>query len=437
MSGTSLWNEIAPDGIFPIPGGNAVFLEPCRMISSSYSHHFALPSLYYCRPFFLSSSKGPLCSEQTDDDNKTKKKQKQKKRKRNDFSLNPKEQLVQQRHQEIRKFILDAYRAFVVLPEVSSLLRGIEDLVFECKKNGVIQNSNQEVDEKCKIEPIDFVKLATVWQAPLYEITLSSTNRHNNAFEGPLHEKRDHLSTFPLFKHMVQNHHNEELVGTCDGTTIILPKESRFLISDFVDIRKLIPCQKGHGYNLLLIDPPWENKSVHRHDLYPTLPNKYLLSLPLKELAHPNGALVGLWVTNREKLRAFVEDELFPAWGIINSATWYWLKIKSNGEMVTELDLLHHKPYECLLLGFMPPQATNTDLQIPAPKAPPNKRVLISIPGDHSRKPPLALLLSAYVPGQAHVQGLELFARDISPGWTSWGNEPIRFQQVQYFGKKT
>lgn len=208
------------------------------------------------------------------------------------------------------------------------------------------------------------------------------------------------------------------------------------MLSDLVDIRELLSSHKRDGYNLILIDPPWENKSVHRHATYSTLPNKLLFSLPLKEFAHHQGALIGLWVTNREKLRAFVEEELFPAWGAHIQATWYWLKIKSDGQMITELDIPHHKPYECLLLGYIPPQG-NIDSQIPAPKAPPDKRVIISVPGDHSRKPPLQLLLSEHAPGgEGNIQGLELFARDIIPGWTSWGNEPLHFQQIQFFGKK-
>lgn len=60
---------------------------------------------------------------------------------------------------------------------------------------------------------------------------------------------------------------------------------------------------------------------------YPTLPNKHFLSLPIKQLTHTSGALVALWVTNREKLRKFVENELFPAWGVRYAATLYWLKV--------------------------------------------------------------------------------------------------------------
>jgi len=60
------------------------------------------------------------------------------------------------------------------------------------------------------------------------------------------------------------------------------------------------------------------------------LPNRYFLSLPIKQLTHTEGALVALWVTNREKLRCFIERELFPAWGVSYAATFYWLKVTSQ-----------------------------------------------------------------------------------------------------------
>lgn len=105
---------------------------------------------------------------------------------------------------------------------------------------------------------------------------------------------------------------------------------------------------------------------------YPTLPSRYFLSLPIKQLAHKDGALVALWVTNREKLRTFVEKELFPAWGVTHMATFHWLKVTSHfsspfqynntvlcvlqvredGTLICDLDLFHHRPYETLLLGY-------------------------------------------------------------------------------------
>ncbi|GJP64766.1 hypothetical protein CLOP_g21715 [Closterium sp. NIES-67] len=87
--------------------------------------------------------------------------------------------------------------------------------------------------------------------------------------------------------------------------------------------------QQHQGYHLILIDPPWENKSVARTRSYSTLPNRHLLSLPVPRLASSqHGAVVALWVTNRERLRRFVERELLPAWGARHVATWYWMKVR-------------------------------------------------------------------------------------------------------------
>lgn len=63
------------------------------------------------------------------------------------------------------------------------------------------------------------------------------------------------------------------------------------------------------------------------HHRYPTLPNRYFLSLPVRQLTHTEGALVALWITNREKLYNFVQRELFPTWGVSYVATFYWLKV--------------------------------------------------------------------------------------------------------------
>ena len=44
-----------------------------------------------------------------------------------------------------------------------------------------------------------------------------------------------------------------------------------------------------------------------------------------------------LWVTNRERLRRFVEAELLPAWGLVHAAEWFWLKVTARGALVTPL----------------------------------------------------------------------------------------------------
>ena len=49
------------------------------------------------------------------------------------------------------------------------------------------------------------------------------------------------------------------------------------------------------------------------------------------------GGLVALWMTNRARLWRFVESELLPAWGVCNAATWAWLKISSQGQLLGRL----------------------------------------------------------------------------------------------------
>lgn len=47
--------------------------------------------------------------------------------------------------------------------------------------------------------------------------------------------------------------------------------------------------------------------------------------------------LLALWVTNRERHRRFVEQELLPAWGLKHTATWFWLKVTDDGDLVSPL----------------------------------------------------------------------------------------------------
>lgn len=182
------------------------------------------------------------------------------------------------------------------------------------------------------------------------------------------------------------------------------------------------------------MDPPWENRSAYQKSKYPTLPNRHFLSLPIKQLTHASGSLVALWVTNREKLRNFVENELFPAWGVRYAATLYWLKVKANGSLIGDLDLFHHRPYECLLLGYTGRHVIDSEL--PSTLTSVKDQVVMTIPGDYSRKPPVGDLLLEYVPGPRPARCIELFAREMMAEWTSWGNEPLHFQELRYFSRK-
>ena len=49
------------------------------------------------------------------------------------------------------------------------------------------------------------------------------------------------------------------------------------------------------------------------------------------------GGLVVLWLTNRDKLHRFVEAELLPKWQLQPLATWYWLKCRADGTLISDM----------------------------------------------------------------------------------------------------
>ena len=46
---------------------------------------------------------------------------------------------------------------------------------------------------------------------------------------------------------------------------------------------------------------------------------------------------MALWMTNRPRLWRFVEAELLPAWQLRVAATWAWIKVSSQGELLGRL----------------------------------------------------------------------------------------------------
>jgi hypothetical protein len=46
-----------------------------------------------------------------------------------------------------------------------------------------------------------------------------------------------------------------------------------------------------------------------------------------KHLLQESSSLVALWVTNRPRMHRFVREQLLPAWGLQQVATWLWLKV--------------------------------------------------------------------------------------------------------------
>ncbi|XP_020600293.1 methyltransferase-like protein 2 isoform X2 [Phalaenopsis equestris] len=292
----------------------------------------------------------------------------------NHSSVLKKKKRKRRRHHDLNEKELVAERRHqelrpFLLKAHEALLSATELLAF---LPNLVKDEKFSLDERELEAELKFIELGRLWQAPLYRISI------------------------PM-----------------EGSTENVQEEG---------------CS-DQGFNLIVIDPPWENGSAYQKAAYPTLPNRYLLYLPIKQLVHTEGALIVLWMTNRGKLRLFVEKELFPAWGVTDIRTSYWLKIKPDGSLLGDLGLIHHKPYEYLLLGYVNKKKIEPDSSQNLRE----NQILISIPGAYSRKPPLGKLLSDHVPGPKPSRCIELFARELLADWTSWGNEPLRFQDSRNF----
>ncbi|XP_014838439.1 PREDICTED: methyltransferase-like protein 4 isoform X1 [Poecilia mexicana] len=232
-----------------------------------------------------------------------------------------------------------------------------------------------------------------------------------------------------LFSQVTENSEAWAAVVPLMGEEYIIPHDTAFLLSDFTRIQPLVQC--GRRFDVIVIDPPWENKSVKRSRRYSSLPSSQLKRLPVPLLGSP-GCLVVTWVTNRPSHLRFVRDELYPHWGVEVVAEWFWVKVTTSGEFVFPLDSPHKKPYEVLVLGRYRPANDHTSPLQTANVPVEDKRLIVSVPSAlHSQKPSLSEVLKLYVGAEAKC--LELFARSLQPGWTSWGNEVLKFQHISYF----
>ncbi|KAM7177014.1 N(6)-adenine-specific methyltransferase METTL4 isoform 2-T3 [Macrochelys suwanniensis] len=172
------------------------------------------------------------------------------------------------------------------------------------------------------------------------------------------------------------------------GQKYLVPPKSSFLLSDISCMQPLLNYK--NKYDVIVIDPPWQNQSVKRSNRYSHLSSWQIKKIPIPSLAAPN-CLVVTWVTNRQKHLRFVKDELYPYWSVKTLAEWHWVKITRSGEFVFPLDSSHKKPYEVLVLGRV-----QGSIDLPLRKSDvevlpiPDHKLIVSVPCTlHSHKPPL------------------------------------------------
>lgn len=183
-------------------------------------------------------------------------------------------------------------------------------------------------------------------------------------------------------------------------------------------------------FDLLVLDPPWPNRSVRRkRGSYNTANNldeirKTLSLIPVEAHLAPGG-LVAVWITNKASVVELLTSArgLFAEWGLELVDEWTWLKVTTKGEPIVAVDSIWRKPWERILIAKKR-GSERTNL-------PGQRKVIVSVPDLHSRKPNLRALFDGVLP--PGYKGLEVFARNLTAGWWAWGDEAFKFQQPEYW----
>ncbi len=195
-----------------------------------------------------------------------------------------------------------------------------------------------------------------------------------------------------------------------------------------------------HPYQLIYADPPWQYENAASRGAaknhYPTMSIAELFRLPIQDIAAANSVLV-MWYTGNFAKEA---QQLAATWGfqVRTMKGLTWVKLNQNAEEninrelakgnVTDFyDFLSLLESQTRMNGGNYTRANTEDALIAVRGAGLDrmdasvKQVFHSPRGEHSQKPWLARHKLEQLYGDVHR--IELFARQQTPGWHTWGNE--------------
>ncbi|CAN0137560.1 unnamed protein product [Lampetra planeri] len=332
------------------------------------------------------------------------------KRKRNDMNQGEIDALAY--HQTIRDFVLEGSRNLIDLGPAPASRAGCRDACCRACRDVAVDAEPDPLAELCDADAADAVGRGSLPERASDVLVLEDAGAGTTE-----------LTAKTVVGRVVENRRRGPSVVDFNGHEYVLPPRCSFLLSD---VARLEPLLQYGTFDLIVLDPPWENKSVKRSKRYRALPEWQIARLPVPALASP-GCLVLTWVTNRQRLLQFVKRELYPSWRVSDAVEWHWVKVTSHGEFVFPLDSPHKKPYETLVLGRV---AATPDVER-LPELP-TRKLLVSVPSIlHSQKPPLLNVLRPFLAPSA--RRLELFARNLHPGCTSWGNQVLKYQHLRHY----
>ncbi|KAI4205380.1 MAG: hypothetical protein LQ350_000421 [Teloschistes chrysophthalmus] len=242
--------------------------------------------------------------------------------------------------------------------------------------------------------------------------------------------------------------HGLRIHSSVESENYRVPPRSTFLLSQVGEheasgfskaARKLLPepslTAAPGQFDFILLDPPWDNKSVRRGGTYKTqrkAEEDPLLVLEEMLGSHvAPGAIVACWITNKKSVRA-TALRLFESWGVTLIEEWAWLKTTIHGEPIVDVEGIMRRPYEVLLVGRSM-HLVFDDFGDSGSVELAKKRVVVGVPDLHSRKPCFKTLIEPMLKDKSNYRALEIFARHLVAGWWSWGDEVLKYNGEGYW----
>ena len=172
-------------------------------------------------------------------------------------------------------------------------------------------------------------------------------------------------------------------------------------------------------YQVIYADPPWryrvtisKNRRVENH--YPTMPIEDICAL---RLPCADDSILFLWATAPLIREAF---QVMAAWGFEYQTSAVWNKV------LMAMGYWFRGQHEILLVGTRGQFAAPSE-ELSVSSVYSEKRT------KHSKKPAYFRdLIASWYPSESK---LEMFAREVVPGWDAWGNEVN--SSVQIGGRQT
>ncbi|XP_021936131.1 methyltransferase-like protein 4 isoform X2 [Zootermopsis nevadensis] len=292
---------------------------------------------------------------------------------------------------------------------------------YKAKVANVQKYAASVIEEVTKLEYFSYVP------------TSSDRERNNAAAQDKAHSFYLSYPVSAALRLHGENSLSQGLITQVNCENYLVPAECKFFSYDVNEIEHklhLLSCP----YDLVLLDPPWWNKYIRRKKAkcaragYQMMYSMDLMKIPVANLTAP-GSLVAVWCTNSDSHLTCLCTEVFPAWDIEYVGKWFWLKVTRGGEPVCQFSEPPGKqPFEQIVFGYKKGGKRKQPLPEPG-------RVILSVPSAiHSHKPPLSDVLAPYLP--TNPRCMEIFARYLLPGWTSWGCEVLKLQHLSLYADR-